>query len=63
MPSDAQFIEYIYLMGHIGGQKFASSKVSIHASIRVLPLAMQALLVALGPLTDGVIFESQAFSW
>jgi hypothetical protein len=39
-------------MEYMGEQKSASSKVPIHASTGVLPLATQALLVALKPLTD-----------
>jgi hypothetical protein len=49
MPSDAPslLIEDIHLTGFIGGQTSTSSKVPIHASTGVLPLAMQTLLVTL----------------
>jgi hypothetical protein len=39
--------KYIFLKGYIGGQKSTSSRVPIHTSAGVLPLAMQALLVTL----------------
>jgi hypothetical protein len=46
------FIENICLTGYTGGQKSTSSKVPVHASTGILPLAMQALLVTLEPLID-----------
>jgi hypothetical protein len=39
------------------GTKVCLIKVPIHASTRVLTVAMQALLVALGPFADGAISE------
>jgi hypothetical protein len=39
-----------------------SSRVPIHTSTGVLPLAMQALLVTIEPLIDRVVFKLQAFS-
>jgi hypothetical protein len=64
MPSDAPsvFIKYIGITEYTGEKNSASSKVPIHAFTRVLSLAMQALLVALKPLTDRVILKLQAFS-
>jgi hypothetical protein len=49
-------------MEYVGGQKSVSSKVPVHESTKVIPLTMQALLVALRPHTDEVIFKLQAFS-
>jgi hypothetical protein len=39
--------KHICLTGYIGEQKSTSSRVPIHASTGLLPLAMQALLVTL----------------
>jgi hypothetical protein len=58
----SSYKKYICLIGYIGGQKSTSSRVPVHASAGVLPLALQALLVTLEPLTDRVVFKLQAFS-